>query len=118
MAEALAVTRAAMTSEAFRAGLALTERGIERGDGIAVSLDAAGVLPPLASELARIGEETGDLAPMLLKAGDLLRREFEATSRELIGIVTPLAIVLLGLLVGGVAAAILSTVMEVYDLAL
>lgn len=116
--EALAVTRAAMTSEVFRAGLALTARGIERGDGIAASLDAAGVLPPLAGELVRIGEETGDLAPMLLKAGDLLRREFEATSSELIGIVTPLAIVLLGLLIGGIAAAILGTVMQVYDLAL
>ncbi len=80
-----------------------TERGIERGDGIAVSLDAAGVLPPLAGELVRIGEETGDLAPMLLKAGDLLRREFEATSRELIGHRHAARIVVLGLLVGGVA---------------
>lgn len=115
---AVAVTRAAMTSEAFRAGLLLTERGLERGDGIAASLDAGGMLPALAGELVRIGAETGDVATMLLKAGDLLRAEFEATSRELIGIITPVAIVVLGLMIGGVAAAILGTVMEVYDLAL
>jgi general secretion pathway protein F len=114
---AIAVTRAAMTSEAFRAGLAVTERGIERGDGIAAALEAGGTLPEMASELVRIGEETGDVATMLLKAGDLLRREFEATSRELIAIITPVSIVLLGLLIGAVAAAILGTVMDVYDLA-
>ncbi len=54
---------------------------------------------------------------MLLKAGDILRREFEATSAELIALVTPISVVLLGLLIGAVAVAILGTVMEVYDVA-
>jgi general secretion pathway protein F len=72
----------------------------------------------VAGELVHIGEETGDLAAMLLKAGDILRQESEATSVELIAIVTPISIVLLGLLIGAVAAAILGTVMEVYDFAL
>jgi general secretion pathway protein F len=115
---ALAATRAALTSEAFRAGLQLTEQGIERGDGIATAFAASLVMPVVAGELVRIGAETGDLASMLLKAGDILRQEFAATSVELIAIVTPVSIVLLGLLIGGVAAAILGTVMEVYDLAL
>jgi general secretion pathway protein F len=115
---ALVATRAAMTSEAFRAGLLLTEQGIERGDGIATAFAASLVLPEVAGELVHIGEETGDLAAMLLKAGEILRQEFEATSVELIAIVTPVSIVLLGLLIGAVAAAILGTVMEVYDFAL
>jgi type II secretory pathway component PulF len=106
-----------MTSEAFRAGLALTEQGVARGDGVAAALAASGVLPAVAGELARVGEETGELAPMLLNAGEVLRREFEAMSRELIGLVTPISILLLGLLIGAVAAAILGTVMQVYDIA-
>jgi general secretion pathway protein F len=114
---AVAATRAAMTSEAFRAGLALTEQGIARGDGVAAALAASGVLPAVAGELARVGEETGELAPMLLNAGEVLRREFEAMSRELIGLVTPISILVLGLLIGAVAAAILGTVMQVYDIA-
>jgi general secretion pathway protein F len=96
----------------------LTEQGIERGDGIAAAFAASLVLPEVAGELVHIGEETGDLAAMLLKAGDILRQESEATSVELIAIVTPISIVLLGLLIGAVAAAILGTVMEVYDFAL
>jgi general secretion pathway protein F len=114
---AVAATRAAMTNEAFRTGLEAAERGIERGDGVAASLAAGGMLPEMAGELVRIGEETGDLAAMLLKAGDILRREFEASSAELIALVTPISVVLLGLLIGAVAVAILGTVMEVYDVA-
>jgi general secretion pathway protein F len=114
---AVAATRAAMSNEAFRSGLEAAERGIERGDGVAASLAAGGMLPEMAGELVRIGEETGDLAAMLLKAGDILRREFEATSAELIALVTPISVVLLGLLIGAVAVAILGTVLEVYDVA-
>ena len=114
---AVAATRAAMTNETFRSGLEAAERGIERGDGVAASLAAGGMLPEMAAELVRIGEETGDLAAMLLKAGDILRREFEATSAELIALVTPISVILLGLLIGAVAVAILGTVMEVYDVA-
>ena len=60
---------------------------------------------------------SSDLATMLLKAGDILRRDIEATTTELIGLVTPISIVLLGLLIGVVAYALLGTVMEVYDVA-
>ena len=65
----------------------------------------------------RVGEETGDLATMLLKAGDLLRSEVEATTAEMIGLVAPISIVVLGLLIGAVAIALFGTVMEVYDIA-
>jgi len=114
---ALAATRAAIGSEAVRAGLAAAETGIERGDGVTDSLTAGGLLPDLAGELVRVGEETGDIAAMLVKASDLLRREVEATTGELIGLVTPISIVVLGLVIGAIAFALLGTVMEVYDLA-
>jgi type II secretory pathway component PulF len=75
------------------------------------------LLPETALELVRVGEETGDLATMLAKAGGMLRQEIEAATTELIGLVTPISIVLLGLLIGLIAYALLGTVMEVYDFA-
>jgi general secretion pathway protein F len=114
---ALAATRAAVGNEAVRDGLAAAEAGIERGDGVTHSLAAGGLLPDLAGELVRVGEETGDLAPMLVKAGELLRREIEATTGEWIALLAPAAIIVLGLIIGAIAFALLGTVMEVYDLA-
>jgi type II secretory pathway component PulF len=115
--DAAAATGAAMTNAGYRSGLAAARRAVERGDRLSAALAAAGLLPELALELVRVGEETGDLATMLLKAGDILRRDIEAATTELIGLVTPVSIVLLGLLIGGIAYALLGTVMEVYDFA-
>jgi general secretion pathway protein F len=115
--EAVAATGAAMTNAAYRSGLATAQHAVERGDRLSAALAAGRLLPELALELVRVGEETGDLATMLLKAGDILRRDIEATTSELIGLVTPISIVLLGLLIGLVAYALLGTVMEVYDFA-
>jgi general secretion pathway protein F len=115
--DAAAATGAAMTNAAYRTALASAQRAVERGDRVSSALAAGGLLPELALELVRVGEETGDLAAMLLKASDILRRDIEAATTELIGLVTPVSIVLLGLLIGFIAYALLGTVMEVYDFA-
>jgi general secretion pathway protein F len=115
--EATAATAAAMTNTAYRRGLTAAERAVARGDRLSAALAAGGLLPELALELVRVGEETGDLATMLIKASDILRRDIEATTTELIALVTPISIVLLGLLIGLIAYALLGTVMEVYDFA-
>ncbi len=115
--DALTATGAAMSNTAYRSGLAAAQRAVERGDRLSAALAVGTLLPELALELVRLGEETGDLATMLLKAGDILRRDIEVATTELIGLVTPISIVLLGLLIGFVAYALLGTVMEVYDFA-
>jgi general secretion pathway protein F len=116
--DAVAATGTATANAAYRSGLAAAHRRVERGDRLSAALAADGLLPELAVELVRVGEETGDLATMLLKAGDILRRDIEAATSELIGLVTPVSIVLLGLLIGVIAYALLGTVMEVYDFAI
>jgi general secretion pathway protein F len=114
---AMAATRAAMTNEAMRAGIAAAERGVERGDSLAAALGATGLLPDIALELVSVGEETGNLAPMLVKASETLRNDFEATTTRLIGLVAPVSMVVLGLLIGMIAFALFGAVMEVYDIA-
>ncbi len=115
---AIAAAREGAAHEALGAALADAGRFIERGDGLTAALAASRLLPDMAVELVRIGEETGDLAPMLLKAGDILHGEIAATTTHWIGLVTPLAMIVLGLLIGGIALAIFETVLETYDVAL
>ncbi|HTQ35341.1 MAG TPA: type II secretion system F family protein [Stellaceae bacterium] len=115
--EAAAATGDAMTNATYRVGLSAAEQAVARGDRLSAALAAGALLPELALELVRVGEETGDLATMLLRASDMMRRDLEASTTELIALVTPVSIVFLGLLIGLVAYALLGTVMEVYDFA-
>ena len=117
MPPAVAATADATPHETVRAGLADAEARIERGDRVSAALATSGVLPEMACELVRVGEETGDLAGMLLKAGEMLQGEVEATSTQLMALITPISIALLGLLIGGIAVAMLGTILEVYDFA-
>jgi general secretion pathway protein F len=114
---AVAAARDSSGNAAVREGLAEAGRRIERGERVTAALASAGLMPQLALELVRVGEETGDLAPMLLKAGDILRKEIEAASNEWLAIVGPLSMVVLGLIIGAIALALFSTVLEVYDIA-
>jgi general secretion pathway protein F len=114
---ALSAAREAASNAALRLALGQSQRAIERGERLAASLAASGVVPPLALELLRVGEETGDLAPMLLKASDMLRKEIEATASEWIALVAPISLLILGLMVGLIALALFGTVLDVYDFA-
>ncbi len=114
---ALAAARDAAGNAALAAGLGQALGAVERGERLTRSLEAAGVVPALALELVRVGEETGDLAPMLLKASDMLKREIEATASEWIALVAPVSLIVLGLIVGLIALALFGTVLEVYDIA-
>lgn len=114
---ALAAAERGTANEAMRLGLVEAARSIERGERIAPALAATRFVPDLALELVRVGEETGDLAPMLHKASDMLHAEIEATATEWIALVAPLSMVALGLLIGAIALAMFSTVLEVYDIA-
>ncbi|MBV8535053.1 MAG: type II secretion system F family protein [Alphaproteobacteria bacterium] len=114
---AVAATRDATQNETIRAGLATAALGIERGERVTPSLAAIGVLPEMALEFVRVGEETGELAPMLLRAGEILRKDVETTLAELISLITPVSTVALGLIIGVIALIIFGAILEVYDIA-
>jgi general secretion pathway protein F len=114
---AVAATRDATQNETIRAGLAAAALAIERGERVTPSLAAIGLLPDMALEFVRVGEETGDLAPMLLRASEILRKDVETTSAELISLITPISTVALGLIIGAIALIIFGAILEVYDIA-
>ncbi len=113
---ALATAREASANRAVGAALAAAQEGIERGDGIAASLAAPGVLPDLLIELARVGEETGRLPEMLAKAGEVLKQEIDVTVNRLVALLTPASTILLGLVVGGLILGVFNAILDAYDL--
>lgn len=78
---------------------------IRDGGRLADPLKKSGVFPDMATEMIGIGEETNALDPMLTKIADLYDQEVDAAVRGLTSLIEPTAIVLTGIVIGGMVIA-------------
>lgn len=115
---ALAIAGRTLGNRHMAASVAPVARQLGEGGGLAGPLAAAGVFPRLAIGFLRTGEETAQLAPMLARLAEVLDREVRATTQRLVGLMTPVITIVLGLLVAGIIAAIMSALLGINDLAL
>jgi general secretion pathway protein F len=115
---ALAIVRNTVSNAAIRQGLADAAAGLRKGDGLTLPLRESRVLPPLAIQLIAVGEESGQLAPMLGKVAEVFEREASATIARLLSLLTPVLTLLMGAVVASVIGAILSAILSVYSLPL
>ena len=79
---------------------------IEEGKSIADSLDKSGVFPPMLTGMVAIGEESGALPELLDKVAEFFEEDVENTSRNLRAIIEPIALVFVGVIVGGMLIAL------------
>jgi len=107
----LRVGREAVDNLAIGAALGSAERAVARGEPVAASLGAA--LPPLATQLLAVGEESGSLDAMALRVADTFDAESQRTLRSLVALIEPLLIVAFGAMVGFVALAMLQAIYSI-----
>lgn len=73
---------------------------IEEGKSISESLDKSGIFPPMVIGMIAIGEEAGTLPELLDKVAEFYEEDVEVTSRNLRSMIEPIALILVGALVG------------------
>jgi general secretion pathway protein F len=78
----------------------------------------AGVFPPLAVHMVRVGEETGRLEELLLKVGATFEADTRRTVKRLIALAEPGIILVMGLVVGFIVVAMLMAILSVTDIPL
>ncbi|CAA7621435.1 type II secretion system F family protein [Magnetospirillum sp. UT-4] len=113
---ALAIVADVLGNRALRGRLDELAAGLKEGQGLAEPLARLDLLPPMALQLVRLGEETGRLDAMLGRAADMLEAELKESTARLVGLATPLLTVVLGAAVAAIIAAVLSALLSVYDL--
>ncbi len=108
---AMQVARESVTNSAMAAGIDDALRAVQRGERVAASL--APTLPPLATQLLAVGEESGALDSMALRVADTYDAESQRTLRSAVALVEPALIVGFGALVGFVALAMLQAIYSI-----
>jgi general secretion pathway protein F len=110
--QALGLTRETVGNRVIGDALERVAVAAKEGQGLATPLAETERFPPLAAQLIRVGEETGRLDEMLMRAADIYDAEVERTVQKLLALLVPVVTLGLGaviaLIIGSVVVAIFS----------
>ncbi len=111
--EAIAIVSKATGSLQANAVLEAARDSLRKGDSLAMPLEKSGMFSPLLISLVQTGEETGNLDTMLDKAADFYGAEADDMIANLQTLIDPILIVILGVVVGTLAIALLLPIFEI-----
>ncbi len=108
---ALRIARSSVSNESLAAAIERATTGVS--EGRRMSAELAGVLPPAALQLLSVGEETGKLGELSLRAAESYETDLARRLRVSIGLIEPALIVIFGGIVGFVAIAMLQAIYSI-----
>ena len=85
------------------------------GEGMARPIVNTGLFPPAATQMMRVGEETGTLDQQMEAAADFFAKELDYKLARLTALAEPAVIVVMGLIVGFVAVALVSAMYGIFQ---
>ncbi len=115
MIEALDITARTMDNVIAKEALMDAKEDVAKGLPLSVPIKNAGIFPPMVYQMAKIGEESGNIESMLSKVADYYDEEVEAAAETVTAVMEPMIIVVLALVVGVIIMAILQPMMAMYD---
>jgi general secretion pathway protein F len=98
----------------------LYKQAIERvpeGTPLHQAFGGIGLLPATSQRLVAVGEESGQLGPMLIQVATVLEGDLQRQTERLVGLVTPILTLAVGGSIGGLIMQVMSAVLSINDLA-
>ncbi|MDO4793132.1 MAG: type II secretion system F family protein [Filifactor alocis] len=89
--------------------------GIEKGMSMTTQLAKTEIFPPMMLSMIAIGEESGNLEGMLEKTADYYDEELEAAMQQMVSLIEPIMIVVMGLLIGTIVIAMYLPMFSVFE---
>lgn len=108
--EALEVTGGAIGNKVFEKELKETSDAVKSGKPLSEPMLKSKVFPPIVGQMLAVGEETGQIDTILIKVADFYDEEVDTTIDALSSIIEPVMIVVLGGIVGLIAASVMGPI--------
>jgi general secretion pathway protein F len=90
---------------------------VPEGTPLHRAFGSTGLIPAAALRLVAVGEETGQLGPMLVQAATILENDLQRHIDRLVGLLTPLLTLAIGGGVGALIMEVMRAVLSINDLA-
>jgi len=115
LSEALDITSRSMKNIHFKRALQAAKKEVEQGTNLSEPLRRSGLFPMMIPQMIKIGEETGNIDGMLIKAADYYEDEVEIATGSLTTLMEPMIIVVLGAIVAVLVLAMYMPMIDMYS---
>jgi general secretion pathway protein F len=89
---------------------------VRHGGKLSDALSASSNMPPMAIRMLRLGEETGQLPVLAGRVAEFYEAKLQRSLDRVVGIVGPLAIILISTVVGGLIVSVMTALLSVTQL--
>jgi len=104
--EGLAITARTSGNAVLEEALMKVRKAIEEGRTIVDPLRECGVFPNMVTQMIGVGEATGAMDNMLQKIADFYEEEVDAATRDMLAMLEPVIIGVLGVTIGGIVISL------------
>jgi type IV pilus assembly protein PilC len=104
--EGLAITARTSGNAVLEEALMKVRKAIEEGRTIVDPLRECGVFPNMVTQMIGVGEATGAMDSMLQKIADFYEEEVDAATKDMLAMLEPVIIAVLGVTVGGIVISL------------
>ena len=108
--DSLEITGKAVGNRVIQKELEGVAKNVRNGQPLGKQLLASQYFPPIVGQMMEVGEETGKIDEILVKVADFYEEEVDTVIEGLASIIEPLMIVVLGSLVGMIAASVMGPI--------
>lgn len=108
--DSLNITAKAIGNAVIEDELTAAGKAVVNGQQLSTPLSESKILPPIVSQMIAVGEETGETDTILLKVADFYEEEVDIVVDNLSSILEPLMIVIMGSMVGLIAASVIGPI--------
>jgi type IV pilus assembly protein PilC len=104
--EGLSITAKTSGNAVLEEALMKVRKAIEEGRTIVDPLRECGVFPNMVTQMIGVGEATGAMDAMLQKIADFYEDEVDAATKDMLAMLEPIIIGLLGVMIGGIVISL------------
>jgi len=104
--EGLSITARTSGNSVLEEALMRVRKAIEEGRTIVDPLRESGVFPSMVTQMIGVGEATGAMDAMLQKIADFYEDEVDAATKDMLAMLEPIIIGLLGIMIGGIVISL------------
>ena len=114
--QSLEIGRDTLTNRVMATSVSAAADSLKEGGDLSTTLEEAAILPALAIQMIKVGEESGNLDRMMLRIARVYDGEVAIKVQRMLAMLEPLLIIGLGILIAGIIMSILVGVISINDL--